>query len=285
MSCKIGAWNVWGLSQISRQDEVMSLIREEGLCMCAVVETHLRKKSVKGVGDSLFRNWSWVSNMVDCRSVCRMMVGWDNNVVDANLISHSEQVMHFEINYIHDHRKQFVSFIYAKNKGVERRVLWKNLAHHSVLVKDNPWVLLGDFNVALNISDCSDVTAAKDIDMEDFRNCVESLELEDIASKGMFYTWIQKRIDPEYGILKKLDRALGNASFISCYDSCFAEFLPYLSSDHCPVVLNYPLAKPVKPRPFRFANFLADKDSFIPTVRDNWGLRFLVSVCLFWLSA
>ena len=132
---------------------------------------------------------------------------------------------------------------------------------------------LGDFNVALNISDCSDVTAAKDIDMEDFRNCVDSLELEDIASKGMFYTWIQKRIDPESGILKKLDRALGNVSFISCYDSCFAEFLPYLSSDHCPVVLNYSLAKPVKPRPFRFANFLADKDSFIPTVRDNWGIE------------
>ena len=66
MSCKIGAWNVRGLSQTSRQDEVISLIREEGLCMCAVVETHLRKKSVKSVGDSLFRNWSWVSNMDDC---------------------------------------------------------------------------------------------------------------------------------------------------------------------------------------------------------------------------
>ena len=78
MSCKIGVWNVRGLSQTTRQDEVISLIREQGLCMCVVVETHLRKKSVKSVGDRLFRNWSWVSNMGDCRSVCRMMVGWDN---------------------------------------------------------------------------------------------------------------------------------------------------------------------------------------------------------------
>jgi hypothetical protein len=59
-----------------------------------------------------------------------MLVGWDNNVVGANLISHSDQAMHFEINFIHDCRKHFVSFIYAKNKGVERRVLWKNLALH-----------------------------------------------------------------------------------------------------------------------------------------------------------
>jgi hypothetical protein len=152
-------------------------------------------------------------------------------------------------------------------------VLWKNLALHSDLVKGEPWVLLGDFNVALNISDCSDVSAAKDHDMDDFRNCVESLELDDIDSKGMFYTWIQKRLDPKSGILKKLDRVLSNSSFISCYDSCFAEFLPYLSSDHCPVILNYSLAKPVKPRSFRFANFLAEKDSFIPTVRDNWGIE------------
>lgn len=88
----------------------------------------------------------------------------------------------------------------------------------------------------------------------------------------MSYAWIQKRLDPESGILKKLDRALGNNNFISSFDSCFAEFLPFVTSDHCPFVLQYPLAKPSKPKSFRFANFLADKDSFIPTVRDNCGL-------------
>jgi hypothetical protein len=39
MSYKIGVRNVRGLSQTTRQDEVISLIREEGLCMCVVVET------------------------------------------------------------------------------------------------------------------------------------------------------------------------------------------------------------------------------------------------------
>ena len=135
---KIAAWNVRGLSQTSRQDEVVSLIREQSLCMCAVVETHLRKKSVKVVGDRLFRNWSWASNMADCRSVCRIMVGWNTNVIGANLISHFDQSMHFEINFVHDHRKQFVSFIYAKNKGVDRRALWSNLLEHKKLVNGEP---------------------------------------------------------------------------------------------------------------------------------------------------
>ena len=272
MNIKIGAWIVRGMSTTDRQDEVISLIKEEGLGMCAVVETHLRKKFIKTVGDNIFGNWNWVSNMVECRGVCRIMVGWDSNVIDSNLISYSDQAMHFVVNLVHDHRKQFVSFIYAKNKGNERRVLWKNLVDHSSIVNGEPWVLLGDFNVALNIGDCSDLNAARDGEMEDFRVCLETLELDDIASKGMFYTWIQKRLDPNSGILKKLDRALGNLSFISSFDNCFAEFLPFMTSDHCPVVLNYHLARHRKPKSFRFANFLADKESFIPTVRDNWGV-------------
>lgn len=273
MMMKIGAWNVRGLSQTTRQDEVISLIREERLSMCAVLETHLRKKFVKSVGDNTFGNWNWLSNIGDCRSVCRIMVGWDSNVVGANLISHFDQAMHFEVNFVHDHRKQFVSFIYAKNKGCERKALWKNLVKHSNHVKGEPWVLVGDFNVALNIDDCSESTAAKDNDIEDFRTCVECLELDDISSKGMFYTWIQKRKDPGTGILKKLDRALGNGNFISTFDNCFAEFLPFVTSDHSPVILVYPLAKMSKPRSFRFVNFLADKDSFIPTVEKYWGME------------
>lgn len=182
MIVKIGAWNVCGLSLKNQQDEVITLIREDGLSMCVVVETHLRKKFVKPAGDYTFGNWSWVSNIGDCRSVCRIMVGWDTNVIGANLISHFDQAMHFEVNFVHDHRKQIVSFIYAKNKGCERRALWKNLVEHSSIVNGEPWVLLGDFNVALNIGDCSDLTTAKDGDIEDFRNCLEMLELDDIAS-------------------------------------------------------------------------------------------------------
>ena len=101
MSYKIGAWNVRGLSQTTRQDEVVSFIRENGLCMCVVLESHLRKKMVKTVGDSIFRNWSWVSNIENCRSVCRIMVGWDANVVGAKLISHSDQSINFEVSFIH----------------------------------------------------------------------------------------------------------------------------------------------------------------------------------------
>ncbi|GJZ37317.1 RNA-directed DNA polymerase, eukaryota, reverse transcriptase zinc-binding domain protein [Tanacetum coccineum] len=258
------------MTNTSKQDEVKLLIREEKVSMCAVIETQVSKKFVNQVGDNIFGNWNWVSNSVDSNRGCRIMVGWDRNIVGANLISQTDQVMHFEVNFSHDHRKQFVSFVYAKNFERDRKPLWRNLSEHNMLVSNEPWVVLGDFNVIMNTDECSNSFNIVDRDMDVFRRVLHSLELEDIVSYGMFYTWIQKRRNPEAGFLKKLDRVLGNASFLSSYASCFAKFLPYMTSDHCPAIIVYPDVKGFKPRSFRFMNFLTDKPEFLPTVKDNW---------------
>ncbi|GJX06167.1 RNA-directed DNA polymerase, eukaryota, reverse transcriptase zinc-binding domain protein [Tanacetum coccineum] len=238
---------VHGLTQTSKQDEVKLLIREERISMCAIVETRLRKKSVNSVCENLNEDWLWVSNAVESRKGCRIIVGWDRNVIGANLITQTDQ-----------------------NHERERKPLWENLVERSVIVADDTWALMGDFNVALNVEDCTNSFSIKDKDMQDFRRCLEILDLEDIAAYGMFYTWIQKRDNPETGILKKLDRVLGNSNFIARYGSSYANFLPYVTSDHCPVTLVYPETKACKPKSFRFVNFLADKENFIPNVKNNW---------------
>ncbi|GJV02850.1 RNA-directed DNA polymerase, eukaryota, reverse transcriptase zinc-binding domain protein [Tanacetum coccineum] len=228
-------YQLLGLTQTSKQDEVKLLIREERISMCAIVETRLRKKSVNSVCENLNEDWLWVSNAVESRK-----------------------------------GKQFLSFVYAENHERERKPLWENLVERSVIVADDTWALMGNFNVALNVEDCTNSFSIKDKDMQDFRRCLEILDLEDIAAYGMFYTWIQKRDNPKTGILKKLDRVLGNSNFIARYGSSYANFLPYVTSDHCPVTLVYPETKACKPKSFRFVNFLADKENFIPTVKNNW---------------
>ncbi|GJR64260.1 RNA-directed DNA polymerase, eukaryota, reverse transcriptase zinc-binding domain protein [Tanacetum coccineum] len=261
------------MSNTTKQDEVKLLINEEKISMCAVIETQVSKKLVNKVGDYVFGNWAWVSNSVDSNRGCRIMVGWDRSIVGVNLVSQSDQVMHFEVNFIQDHRKHFVSFVYAKNTERERKPLWRNLTDHCVLVNGEPWAVLGDFNVTTKVEECSNSFNVIDKDMEVFRRVLCNLELEDITSYGMFYTWIQKRMNPEAGILKKLDRVLGNASFLSSYGSCFAKFLPYVTFDHFPATLVHPDIKAIKPRSFWFMNFLADKPGFLRTVKDNWCLK------------
>ncbi|GKD69879.1 RNA-directed DNA polymerase, eukaryota, reverse transcriptase zinc-binding domain protein [Tanacetum coccineum] len=68
-------WNIRGLSQTSKEDEVKLFIREECLSMCAIVETRLRKKSVNTVCERLNAGWAWTSNAVESRKGCIIIVG------------------------------------------------------------------------------------------------------------------------------------------------------------------------------------------------------------------
>ncbi|GKC53876.1 RNA-directed DNA polymerase, eukaryota, reverse transcriptase zinc-binding domain protein, partial [Tanacetum coccineum] len=124
---------------------------------------------------------------------------------------------------------------------------------HKGLVKDRPWTILGDFNA-----------------MFEFRDCVTDIDVEDIAMTGLNFTW-NKKPGKEGGLLKKLDRILGNVHFMSAFPLSFAQFLPYMLSDHTPTVLVMPIISNVKPKPFKFHNYLTAKVDFIPVVRNVWS--------------
>ncbi|GKC42597.1 RNA-directed DNA polymerase, eukaryota, reverse transcriptase zinc-binding domain protein [Tanacetum coccineum] len=209
------------------------------------------------------------SLILDSRKGCRIIIGWDPFMLRVRLLLQIDQVMHFEVTFLYNQLKLFVSCIYADNAVKDRRTLWKNLINHKILAGDSPWVLLGDFNVLLSFDESSNCYNTRDKGMMDFKECVQDLDIEDINSYRMFYTWIEKRKNPDLGILKKLDRVMGNGNFVSTFERSYVNFLPYLTSDHCPVILAFPKVNNSRPKSFRFLNFLADKDSFIPTVREN----------------
>ena len=64
---------------------------------------------------------------------------------------------------------------------------------------------------------------------------------------------------------------MGNSAFIDQFGSSFANFLPYVTSDHCPALLIMPDMMVKRRRSFRFMNFLAEKKDFHLTVKENWN--------------
>ncbi|GJS78576.1 hypothetical protein Tco_0728457 [Tanacetum coccineum] len=48
-------------------------------------------------------------------------------------------------------------------------------------------------------------------------------------------------------------------------------FLPYVSYDHCPAILVVPNEIEKKQKSFRFINYIADKEDFIPNVCKGWS--------------
>ncbi|GJU59705.1 RNA-directed DNA polymerase, eukaryota, reverse transcriptase zinc-binding domain protein [Tanacetum coccineum] len=73
-------------------------------------------------------------------------------------------------------------------------------------------------------------------DMCEFRDYVNNIKVEDIASSGLFYTWTKNLFKVKSRdtsrVLKKLDKLIGNEEFIDKFPNAHAIFLPYLISDH-----------------------------------------------------
>ncbi|GKE20237.1 RNA-directed DNA polymerase, eukaryota, reverse transcriptase zinc-binding domain protein [Tanacetum coccineum] len=111
-------------------------------------------------------------------------------------------------------------------------------------------------------------------DMEEFKDCVNCIEIEDITSSGLFFTWTKNlfkvKAGDTSGVLKKLDRIMGNEVFIDKFSDAYAIFQPYLISNHCPNVLVIPKTVQARRKSFKFVNPVANKEHFLPVVSKKW---------------
>nr|XP_043629979.1 uncharacterized protein LOC122601279 [Erigeron canadensis] len=141
---------------------------------------------------------------------------------------------------------------------------------HKAFVRDNPWVLLGDSNSALNLEDSSFGSSNISIGMRQFKQRVEDIEMIDINCSRFHYTWTQKPKNGT-GILKKIDRVMGNIQFVRAFLAAHAVFQPYRISDYSLCILEIPNVSRDRPKPFKFPNFLVHKDEFKDMVQAHWN--------------
>ena len=265
----VGAWNVRGLNKSVKQKEVIDVIRCNNLGICAVIESHVKILNLKSVCAKTFGQWDWISNNNSCEAGTRIIVGWNPRLFDVILLSQSKQVIHCYVKLCNSDIGMYLSFIYAASNYIERRLLWDNLKKHSLVVNREAWGLLGDFNVALKPSEYSESCSRTPKGVEDFVDCLSFIEVEDLKSYGFQFTW-NKTPMGNMGLLKKLDRVMVNQKFMLNHPLAHAVFKPYRNSDHCPAILNFPGNK-VKWKPsFRFANFISEKEEFLPLVKEVW---------------
>ncbi|GJS26094.1 hypothetical protein Tco_0486714 [Tanacetum coccineum] len=178
----------------------------------------------------------WTSNANIFSKGCCNILGWNLDVVNVVVVSQTSQVMHVKIIHKVLGKQLFCSFIYASSNPVTRRILWADLEMHKLVTRGFPWTLIGDFNVALNLEDYSSGSSNLDSAISDFKDCVYNIEVLDINSSGLHFTWNQKP-KGSGGLLKKLDRIMGNTDFIDAFLGSYALFQPYRVSDHSPTFL------------------------------------------------
>ncbi|PWA38865.1 hypothetical protein CTI12_AA572810 [Artemisia annua] len=120
-------WNIRGMCNEIKQNEVMKFIENEKVQVCAVIETHLKTKSITKVCDRVFGNWNWISNVVHSPTCCRIVVRWNNSVVNVMVLNSCNQEILCLVETVDKRLRFYCSFVYASNSTVERRILWRQL--------------------------------------------------------------------------------------------------------------------------------------------------------------
>ncbi|XP_076932405.1 uncharacterized protein LOC143597921 [Bidens hawaiensis] len=135
-----------------------------------------------------------------------------------------------------------------------------------------PWIVMGDFNTIMSLDESTSSSSSRDISMVEFKDCIQELEILDLKFTGLQYTWNQKP-KGDSGLMKKLDRIMGNQVFNDIFPGSYVEFLPYRISDHTPAILSIPLSRKFCPKPFKFSNVLTSHADFKQVVKDGWNIE------------
>ncbi|KAK3204593.1 hypothetical protein Dsin_018639 [Dipteronia sinensis] len=257
-------WNIRGLNATPKQLEVRKMLLDHKLSLVCLIKTRVRFNNKPLVVNSVFKDWDMLDNY-NSHGLERIWIGWDPKILKITKISEMYQIIHYNT-CIMDTNDQFrISFVYGSNKDRSRRALWESLCSNQ---QGSPWIVLGNCNVCRRVDEsiggCSRITIA----MKDFAECLQASKLDDLRFSGFLHTWCNKRSNAF--ISKKLDRVLVNNEWLVKFEHSEASFLPPSISDHCPSVVKLGLPGNKKNCPFKFFNFLLDREDFLPLVESVW---------------
>jgi len=245
-------------------------LKEENFDFGCLLETKVKEGRANQIVKSVFKDWSLLSNYEE-HILGRLWLVW-KNTVRVTPIYKTSQLITCSILIEGSKEEIFVSFVYASNFAMERKMLWSDLSYHqdSPLFRDKAWLICGDFNEILEGDDHSLYISTPHISpgMRDFQEVVRKCELTDLSYQGKRFTWCNKRQD---GIIcKKLDRVLVNETWTQKYIKSYAVFEHGGCLDHmrCRFYLAEEIHK--TKRPFKFMNVVMTHSGYQAEFEQSW---------------
>ncbi|XP_059636142.1 uncharacterized protein LOC132278365 [Cornus florida] len=218
----------------SKQSEIRKLISKKRLDIVSIIETKISPTNIAVVHSRIAAHWPLIHNY-SFSQLGRIWVMWNPNTINLNVISTTRQSIHCYITIIGQNITFYTSFVYASNYAVERLSLWNDIISHSTLVCNNPWILMGDFNIISKSGEKNGGSTRECPAINDLCECLQQAELEDLRFSGILFTWNNRSLGNAC-IAKKLDRALINYHWNAILPSSECTFLPPRVSDHSPIL-------------------------------------------------
>lgn len=163
----------------------------------------------------------------------------------------------------------FLTCVYGDPVKAKRQEVWERLIDIG-LVRDEAWILAGDFNELMSNEEKSGGAIRSDASFWDFRNMAENCKIKELRYTGNCLSWIGVR--DRAWVQCRLDRSFGNSEWFSLFPRSNMEYLEMWASDHRPIRILFVLEKEDPSRStFFFDNRCINKPGFEEVVKQSWG--------------
>ena len=169
---------------------------------------------------------------------------------------------------------RFTGF-YGHPEKMQRHLSWdllRRLRRQFTL----PWLIAGDFNEVLHLSEKKGGAARMDTSMFGFQDAVVECELDDLGFQGYPFTW-NNRQEPPGNIQERLDRCFADSEWKEMHKDCRVFHRDFFGSDHRAIHLVLDCSPRVSRgawrsnRRFVFEPLWKTKDEFKEVLKEAWG--------------
>ncbi|KAG2288886.1 hypothetical protein Bca52824_048490 [Brassica carinata] len=178
------------------------------------------------------------------------------NLIDVKIVTGSEPT--------------FITFIYGVPRPEERANLWEKLTSLGT-VRDDAWLVTGDFNDLLDSSEKIGGLERWEGSFVAFRSFVTQAGLWDLQHTGNHLSW--RGIRYNHFIQSRIDRAMANCRWSENFLSSYCEYLSFEGLDHRPLMTYLDNKQRKKRNLFRYDRRLTSKPEVKELVQANWNLQ------------
>ncbi|KAK1295842.1 hypothetical protein QJS10_CPB15g00882 [Acorus calamus] len=197
----------------------------------------------------------------------RICLLWNPDQMDIQIHEVTRQFIHCSVLQKQSNKRYQITSVYASNSSTERMALWDSIRRLSGSIGAEGWIVGGDFNEVRFNNEKVGGRPVLSRRLHKFNSCIMNAGLEDLKSIGHTLSWSNRQ---DSRIMCRLDRIMGNQSFISSFPHSLVEYLPPGISDHSPMKVILEPAFPSGPRPFKYFVAWEDHPSFQLTVQEAW---------------
>ena len=261
----IFSWNCQGAGSSETVQQLRVFRRKYFPDFLFLMETKQKDVYVKGLQQSLGYDHLFTVEPVGLSGGLAVM--WKDSY-SVSVLSSDKRIIDMEVKL--GSIKFFLTCVYGDPVTAKRQEVWDRLVDIG-LVRDEAWILAGDFNELMSNEEKLGGAVRSDASFWNFRNMAENCKIRELRFSGNWLSWAGKR--DNVCVQCRLDRSFGNNEWFSLFPRSNMEYLELWASDHRPIRICFALEKddPSRNR-FFFDKRFINKAGFEEVVKKIWGL-------------